>query len=54
MVILSTRDSQKLSKDLKDQFIGTNLKQKVRLEIDKTNTDTFSNQILLESIDYLF
>ena len=41
-------------KDLKDQFIGMNIKQKVIIKIQQTNLDFFLNQILLESIDYLF
>ena len=40
------------AKDLKDRFIGMNLKQKVRLKL-QMNIDIFSCQILLESIDYL-
>ena len=39
---------------LKDQFIGMNIKQKVRIEIQQTYIDTFWDQILLELIDYLF
>ena len=31
-----------------------NIKQKVRIKIQKINIDIFSNQILLESSDYLF
>ena len=42
------------TKDLKDQFIGMNIKQKVRIKIPQINLYIFSNQILLESIDYLF
>ena len=30
-----------------------NIKQKVRIKIQQTNIDIFSNQILLESIDCL-
>ena len=41
-------------KDLKDQLIGMNIKQKVRINIGKTNIDAFLNQILLELIHYLF
>ena len=37
-----------LVKDLKDQFIGMNIKQKVRIKI-KMNIGIFSNQFLLES-----
>ena len=43
-----------LAKDFKDQFIGMNIKQKVRMKIQQMNLHIFSNQILLESIDYLF
>ena len=43
-----------LVKDLKDQFIGMNIKQKVRMKIQQMNIDIFSNQILLESIDFFF
>ena len=42
------------SKDLKDQFIGMNIKQKVIIKIQQPNLDIFSNQILLEKIDYSF
>ena len=42
-----------LVKALKDQFIGMNLKQNVRLKLQQLSLDIFSNQILLESIDYL-
>ena len=58
VVTLSARDNQKLSKrlskDLKDQFIGMNIKQKVKIKIRQMNIDIFSNQILLESTDCLF
>ena len=40
-------------KDLKDQFIGMNIKQKMRIKMRQTNVDIFPNQILLELIDYL-
>ena len=36
-----------LVKYLKDQFIGINIKQRVRIKIPQINIDTFSNQILL-------
>ena len=36
------------------QFIGINIKQKVKIKIQQMNTDIFSNQTLLKSIDYLF
>ena len=58
-VTLSARDNQKihqnfLVKGLKDPFIGINIKQKVRIKAQQMNIDIFSNQILLESIGYLF
>ena len=57
VVTLSARDNQNyqnlLVKDLKDQFIGMNIKQKVRIKLQKINTDIFSNQTLLEYIDCL-
>ena len=43
-----------LAKDLKDQFIGMNIKQKVRIKIQQMNIDISWNQILLDSIDCLF
>ena len=43
-----------LGKNLKDQFIGMNIKQKVRIKIRQMNKDIFSNQILFELINYLF
>ena len=43
-----------LAKDLKDEFIGMNIKQKVRIKIKEVNLDISPSQILLESIDYLF
>ena len=46
--------SKRLAKDLKDQFIGMNIKQKVKIKIRQMSLDIFLNQILLESIDYLF
>ena len=42
-----------LAKDLKDRFIGVNIKQKVRIKIQEINIGIFWNQILLELIDYL-
>ena len=39
-----------LAKDLKDGFIGMNIKQKVRINIRQMNIDIFSNQTLLEFI----
>ena len=41
-----------LAKDLKDQFIRMNIKQKVRIKIRKINIDIFSNLFLLELTDY--
>ena len=43
-----------LAKDLKDQFTGMNIKQKVWIKIQQINKYIFSNQILFESIDFLF
>ena len=42
------------AKDLKDQLIGMNIKQKVRIKIQQMDTDIFFNQILLEWINCLF
>ena len=42
-----------LAKDLKDQFIGKNIKQKEMIRIQPMNLDIFSNQTLLELIDCL-
>ena len=39
---------------MKDQFIGMNKKQKVRIKIQQINKDIFLNQILLESIDFVY
>ena len=56
-VTLSARDNQKLSKllskELKHQFMGMNIKQKVGIKIGQVNLDILLNQILLETIDYL-
>ena len=57
VVTLSARDNQKLSKVLNKGFErsvsnGVNIKQKVIIKIQQTNLDIFSNQILLESIDF--
>ena len=38
----------------KDQFIGMNIKQKLRTKIRQMSSEIFSNQILLESRYYLF
>ena len=43
-----------LAKNLKDQFIGVNIKQKLIMKVQQINIDIFSNQILLESRDCLF
>lgn len=43
-----------MSKDLKDQVIGTNMKQKVTLKIQETNLDFSLNQIVQEFVNYLF
>ena len=43
-----------LAKNLKDQFIGMNIKQKERIKIRQMSLDIFTSQILLESIDCLF
>ena len=42
-----------LAKDLKDQSIEINIKQKVRIIIVRMNIDIFSNQTFLESINFL-
>ena len=42
-----------LAKALKDQFIGMNIKQNVRIKIHQMNIDIFLNQTLLELIDCL-
>ena len=39
-----------LAKDLKDQFIGISMKQKVRTKIQQMNVHIFSNEILLKLI----
>ena len=41
VVTLAARDNKKLSKDLKDQFVGMNLKEKVRIKIGQVNIDIF-------------
>ena len=58
-VTLSAKDTTKnyqnfIVKDLKDQSIGMNIKQKVRIKIRQMNIDIFSNKIFLEFIDYFF
>ena len=42
-----------LAKNLKDQFIGMNIKRKVTIKIRQMNIDIFLNQNLLKSKDYL-
>ena len=37
-----------LAKNLKDKFIGMNIKQKVGLKIQQLNIGIFSNQILFQ------
>ena len=58
VVNVSARDNQKyqdfLENDLKDQFIGMNVKQKEMIKIWQINLDIFSNQNLLELTDCLF
>ena len=39
---------------MKGQFVRANIKQKVRTKIQQKDLDILSNQIFLESIDYLF
>ena len=55
---LSARNNQKLSKlhskNLKDDFIGMNIKEKVRTKLRQMCLDILSNQILVEPINYLF
>ena len=36
-----------LAKDLKDQFVGIHIEQKVKIKIQEMIIDIFSNQILL-------
>ena len=43
-----------LVNDLKDQYIGINVKQKVTIKKRQINISIFLNQILLDSIDCLF
>ena len=50
LITLSAKDngklSKRLSKELKDQCIGMNIKQKLRIKIQHNSTDIFSNQVL--------
>ena len=43
-----------LAKFLKDQFIGMNIKQRVRKKIQQITIYIFSNQNLWHLLDYLF
>ena len=43
-----------IAKDLKVDFIGMNIKEKVRTKLRQMCLDILSNQILVEPIDYLF
>ena len=57
VVTLSTRDNKNhqnfLTKDLKDQLIAMNIKQKVRIKIRQINIDIFLKRILV-GVDRLF
>ena len=58
VVTISAGDNQKLSnflvKDLKDQFIRMNKRQKGRVRIQQRNIDICSNQVFVVLIDFLF
>ena len=58
VVTLSARDNQKLSKFWSKGFemsvCWNDYTTKVRIKIQQMDIDIFSNQILLESLDYLF
>ena len=58
VVTLSARDNKKLSKLLSKGFersvYWNEYKTKVRLKLRQMNIGIFSNQIFLESIDYLY
>ena len=54
LVTLSARDNNFLEKDLKDQSIGMNIKQKVRIKTRQMRLDVFWNIIWLQLIDYLY
>ena len=43
-----------LAKDMKHQFIGISIKEKMKIKIRQMNKDTFMNKMFLELIDYLF
>ena len=55
---LSAKDNQELSKLLSKAFerlvYWNNIKQILRIKIQQMNIDIFSNQTLLELIDYLY
>ena len=57
VVTLSARDNKNhqnfLANDLKDYFVGMNIKQKELIKIRQKNLDNIWNH-LLKSIDYLF
>ena len=57
VVTLSAREIKNyqnfLAKDLNNQFTKMNIKQKIRIKIQQMNIGIFSNQTLLELIDYL-
>ena len=42
-----------LVNDLKDQFVGMNIKEKERIKMQQMDIDLFSNQTLLGLTDYL-
>ena len=57
IVTLSARDNQNLSKRPSKGFersVYWNEYKKMRIKVRQMNIDIFSNQTLLESIDYLF
>ena len=57
IVTLSARDNQNLSKRPSTGFersVYWNEHKKMRIKVRQMNIDIFSNQTLLESIDYLF
>ena len=58
VLTLSTRAIKNYSnfsaKDLNAQLNARDMKQELRIKIREMSTDILSNQIFLESIDYLF
>ena len=56
--VSTARENQKLSnvlnKGFERSFIGMNVKQNETIKIQQINLDIFSNQTLLQLIDYLF